>query len=105
MIVDAHLDIAWNAISAGRGFLGEPRRAVVSRSSLAVVWAWRHSHTARRARRSMRTRFVYENAHEAGPMAAAEVNYYKTCDLPLIADRKQLERLSELALRPVAAVL
>ena len=92
MIVDAHLDIAWNAISAGRGFLGEPAPGyVVSRSSLArggvgLVFATLYTAPAH-ARRSMRTRFVYENAHEAGLMATAEVNYYKSCDLPLIGDR------------------
>jgi membrane dipeptidase len=97
VIVDAHLDIAWNAISAGRGFLGEPAPGyVVSRSSLArggvgLVFATLYTAPAR-ARRSMRTRFVYENAHEAGLMATAEVNYYRSCDLPLIGDRKQLER-------------
>ena len=97
MIVDAHLDIAWNAISAGRGFLGEPAPGyVVSRSSLArggvgLVFATLYTAPAH-ARRSMRTRFVYENAHEAGLMATAEVNYYKSCDLTLIGDRQQLQR-------------
>ncbi|TMG24044.1 MAG: hypothetical protein E6H97_10910, partial [Chloroflexi bacterium] len=97
VIVDAHLDIAWNAISAGRGFLGEPAPGyVVSRSSLArggvgLVFATLYTAPAH-ARRSMRTRFVYENAHEAGLMATAEVNYYKSCDLTLIGDRQQLQR-------------
>ena len=97
MIVDAHLDIAWNAISAGRGFLGEPAPGyVVSRSSLArggvgLVFATLYTAPAR-ATRSMRTRFVYENAHEANLMATAEVNYYRSCDLPLIGTRADLER-------------
>ena len=97
MIVDAHLDIAWNAISAGRGFLGEPAPGyVVSRSSLArggvgLIFATLYTAPAR-ARRSMRTRFVYHNAHEAGLMATAEVNYYRACELPLIRTREELER-------------
>jgi membrane dipeptidase len=97
MRVDAHLDIAWNAISAGRGFLGEPARGyVVSRSSLVkggigLVFATLYTAPAR-AQRSMRTRFVYENAREAGLMATAEVNYYKACELSLIGDREQLRR-------------
>ncbi|HEV2218667.1 MAG TPA: membrane dipeptidase [Candidatus Dormibacteraeota bacterium] len=97
MIVDAHLDIAWNAISAGRGFLGEPALGyVVSRSSLVrggvgLVFATLYTAPAR-ARRSMRTKFVYGNAREAGLMATAEVNYYRSCDLPLIRDREELER-------------
>jgi membrane dipeptidase len=39
----------------------------------------------------MRTRFVYENAHEAHIMAVAEVNYYRSCGLQLIGDRAELE--------------
>jgi membrane dipeptidase len=38
----------------------------------------------------MRTRFVYENAHEANLMATAQVNYYRSCGLDLIGDRKVL---------------
>jgi membrane dipeptidase len=38
----------------------------------------------------MRTRFVYENAHEANLMATAQFNYYRSCGLELIADRKAL---------------
>ncbi|HET7465152.1 MAG TPA: membrane dipeptidase [Candidatus Dormibacteraeota bacterium] len=97
MIIDAHLDIAWNAISAGRGFLGEPAPGyVVSRSSLAgggvgLIFATLYTAPAR-ARRSMRTRFVYANSREAALMATAEVNYYRTCELPLIRTRQDLER-------------
>ncbi|HEY6875901.1 MAG TPA: membrane dipeptidase [Candidatus Dormibacteraeota bacterium] len=96
MIVDAHLDIAWNAISSGRGFLGEPAPGyVVSRSSLVrggvgVVFATLYTAPAR-ARRSMRTRFVYENAHEANIMATASVNYYRSCGLQLIGTRGELD--------------
>lgn len=95
MIVDAHLDIAWNAVAHGRGFLGPPaHRYLVSRSSLTgagvgLVFATLYTAPAR-ARRSMRTRFVYENAHEAHLMATTEVNYYRSCGLELIGDRKQL---------------
>src|SRR2546426_9178160 len=38
----------------------------------------------------MRTRFVYENAHEANLMATAQVNYYRSCGLDLIGDRAAL---------------
>jgi len=38
----------------------------------------------------MRTRFVYENAHEANLMATAQVNYYRSCELQLIRDRAGL---------------
>jgi len=96
MIVDAHLDIAWNAVSAGRGFLGEPAPGyVVSRSTLTtngvgLVFATLYTAPAR-AGRAMRTRFVYENAHEAHIMAVAQVNYYRTCSLQLIRDRAELK--------------
>ena len=95
MIVDAHLDIGWNAISAGRGFVGPPAPGyLVSRPSLVgaevgLVFATLYTAPAR-AGRSMRTRFVYENAHEANLIATAEVNYYRSCDLQLIGDRAEL---------------
>jgi membrane dipeptidase len=89
MIVDAHLDIAWNAISAGRGFLSAPApRYVISRSSLGaagvgLIFPTLYTAPAR-AGRAMRTRFVYENEHEAHIMATAQVNYYKSCGLEMI---------------------
>src|SRR5438045_5149476 len=95
MIVDAHLDIGWNAISAGRGFLNPPGPGyLVSRSSLVgagigLVFATLYTAPAR-AQRSMRTRFVYETAHEAHLMATAQVNYYRSCDLQLIGDQAGL---------------
>ena len=96
MIVDAHLDIGWNAIADGRGFLGLPTpRYLISRSSLTgagvgLVVATLYTAPAH-ARRAMRTRFVYENAHEAHIMAVAEVNYYRTCELHLIRDSRELQ--------------
>ena len=96
MIVDAHLDIGWNAIAEGRGFLGEPARGyLVSRSSLeragvGLIFATLYTAPGR-ARRSMRTRFVYETAHEANLMATAQVNYYQTCGLRLIRTRRELD--------------
>src|SRR5579864_7664429 len=96
MIVDAHLDIAWNAVSAGRGFLGAPAPGyLVSRSTLTtngvgLVFATLYTAPAR-AGRAMRTRFVYENAHEAHIMAVAQVNYYRTGGLQLIRDQADLE--------------
>ena len=96
MIVDAHLDIGWNAISAGRGFLLPPAPGfLVSRSSLVgagvgLVFATLYTAPAR-AGRAMRTRFVYENAHEAHIMAVSQVNYYRANGLELIRDRAALE--------------
>jgi len=95
MIVDAHLDIGWNAIASGRGFLEEPAPGyVISRSALArtgvgLVFATLYTAPAR-ATRAMRTRFVYENAHEAHIMAMAQVNYYRSCGLQLIRTKAEL---------------
>ncbi len=95
MVIDAHLDIGWNAISDGRGFLQPPVPGyLVSRQSLVaagigLVFATLYTAPAR-AGRSMRTRFVYENAHEANLMATAQVNYYRSCGLELIRDRAAL---------------
>ncbi|MHB8611592.1 MAG: dipeptidase [Candidatus Dormibacteraceae bacterium] len=96
MIVDAHLDIAWNAVSAGRGFLAPAAPGyLVSRSALVtggvgLIFATLYTAPAR-AGRAMRTRFVYENAHEAHIMGVAEVNYYRSCGLQLIGDRAGLD--------------
>jgi membrane dipeptidase len=95
MIVDAHLDIAWNAISDGRGFLAPPAPGyLVSRPSLVaagvgMVFATLYTAPAQ-AGRAMRTRFVYENAHEAHIMAVAQVNYYRTCGLSFILNKAEL---------------
>jgi membrane dipeptidase len=95
MIVDAHLDIGWNAISAGRGFLQPPAPGyLVSRSSLVaaevgLVFATIYCAPAR-AGRSMRTRFVYESPHEAQLMATAQVNYYLASGLDLLRTRDEL---------------
>ena len=95
MIVDAHLDIAWNAVGEGRGFLGPPAKGyVISKPALqaagvGLVFATLYAAPAA-ARRSMRTRFVYENGHEAHIMAAAEASYYRACEVPLIRNRAEL---------------
>src|ERR1700687_1351784 len=96
MIVDAHLDIGWNAIAGGRGFLADPApgsatsRPTLTGAGRGLVFATLYTAPAR-ATRSMRTRFVYENAHEAHIMAVAQVNYYRSCGLQLIRTRAELD--------------
>jgi membrane dipeptidase len=96
VIVDAHLDIGWNATSDGRGFIGPAAPGyLVNRQSLVtagvgLVFATLYTAPAR-AQRAMRTRFVYENGHEAHIMAVAQVNYYRSCGLQLIRDRAALD--------------
>jgi len=95
VIVDAHLDIAWNAIAHGRGFLAEPApgylisRPALAKAGVGLVFATMYTAPAR-AQRAMRTRFVYENAHEAHIMATAQVNYYASCGLEFIRTRAEL---------------
>ena len=97
MIVDAHLDIGWNALEGGRGFLGPPAPGyVVSREKLlgagvGLIFATLYTAPAR-ARRAMRTRFVYENPHEAHIIAMAQIGYYQSCGLPLIRGASELEK-------------
>src|SRR6202521_2068453 len=96
LIVDGHLDIGWKAIADGRGFLAPPAPGyLVSRPALVaagvgLVFATLYTAPAR-AGRAMRTRFVYENAHEAHIMAVAQVNYYRSCGLQLIRDAHELQ--------------
>jgi membrane dipeptidase len=40
----------------------------------------------------MRTRFVYENPHEAHIIAMAQIGYYQSCGLPLIRGASELEK-------------
>ena len=95
MIVDGHLDIAWNAISAGRPFLGPPApgylvsRPTLTAAGVGLVFATLYCAPAH-ARRSMRTRFVYEDAHEAYLMATAQVNYYRSVGLELLGGGRAL---------------
>src|SRR5690348_12800138 len=95
MIVDAHLDIAWNATAHGRGFDGQPPAGyLVSRQSLTaagvgLIFATLYT-APKRANRAMRTRYVYETAHEAHIMAMAQVNYYGAVGLQLIRDRGEV---------------
>ena len=100
MIVDAHLDIAWNAISAGRGFLQPPAPGyLISRQSLVtaevgLVFATVYTAPAR-ATRSMRTKFVYSTPHEAYLMGTSQVNYYAASGLDFLltaADVKAYSR-------------
>jgi membrane dipeptidase len=96
VIVDAHLDIGWNAISAGRGFLAEPApgylvsRSALTKAGVGLIFATLFEPPAQ-AGRSFRSRFVYSNPKEAYLLAMTQVSYYRTCGLPLIRNRKELD--------------
>src|SRR5207245_10485251 len=95
VIVAAHLDIAWGAVSRGHGFLGPPppgfliSRPTLVAAEVGLIFATLYCAPAR-AGRAMRTRFVYESAHEANLMATAQVNYYRSCGLELITGGRLL---------------
>ena len=98
MIVDAHLDIAWNAVSDGRGFLGDPAPGyVISKNTLVragvgLIFATIYCAPAKSGfgRQVIRGPFVYGNPHEAYLMAAAQGNYYRATGLELIRTRGEL---------------
>ena len=97
MIVDGHLDIAWNALSSGRGFEGDPAPGhLVSRTALesagvglvfATLFAAPHSDPE--MRESGQT---YRNAREARLLALAQLGYYRAVGLPIVRTRDDLER-------------
>jgi membrane dipeptidase len=95
MIVDGHLDIAWNALAEGRTFEGDPAPGyVVSRAALAqagvgLVFATIYCAPAGR-RRAKGPRFAYTTPGEARLMALAQLGYYRSVGMPLLRDRAQL---------------
>ncbi len=97
VIVDAHLDIAWNALAHGRGFDGEPApRHLVSRRALAragvgLVFPTIYCAPAQAGRR-LGAHFTYRTPREAALMALAQVGYYGSVCLELIRDRQALDR-------------
>ena len=96
MIVDAHLDIAWNAIASGRGFLLPPPPGyLVSRPTLVanevgLIFPTLYCSPAVNPLIRTRSRFAYQSPHEAYLMATAQVNYYRAVGLDLILDRASL---------------
>ncbi len=96
MIVDAHLDIAWNALAEGRGF-DQPvapgylvSRAALVEAGIGLVFATIYCAPAEN--RTLRTDFSYRTPREAHLMASAQAGYYAAVGLPLIVDRAGLER-------------
>lgn len=96
MIVDAHLDIAWNALAEGRGFdaLPAPGYAVSRRSlteaGVGLVFATLYCRPS--GGRGHRAPFSYRTSREAHLMARAQVGYYHAAGLPLVRTRAELVR-------------
>ncbi len=95
MIVDAHLDIAWNALAHGCRFDAPPARGhLVSRPALeaagvGIVFCTIFCPPGGRA---LAGGFGYETPREAHLIARAQLGYYRSVGLPLIRDRRDLDR-------------
>lgn len=96
MIVDAHLDIAWNALAHGRRFDAPPQRGfLISRPALetaGVGLVFATIYCAPASRQGPADGFSYETSREANLMARAQLGYYESLGLPLVRDRAGLER-------------
>jgi membrane dipeptidase len=94
MIVDSHLDIAWNALAEGRDFLEPTRGYLVSRRALAdagVGLVFATVFTApRRSRLMGKTPYGYDTAREAYLLGRAQLSYYRSVGLQLIRTRDEL---------------
>ncbi len=96
MIVDAHLDIAWNELAEGRGFEQPPAPGyLVSRSALVeagIGLVFATLYCAPAGSRVVRSDLSYRTPQEALLIARAQLGYYRAAGLPRIADRTSLER-------------
>ncbi|MGI8562871.1 MAG: dipeptidase [Candidatus Dormibacter sp.] len=95
MIVDAHLDIAWNAVAQGLPFDRPTPGFVVSRPALAeagvgLVFATLFCAPARAGK--LAGRFTYRTPREANLMARAQLGWYGSAGPPLVRDRTELDR-------------
>jgi membrane dipeptidase len=97
LIVDGHLDIAWNALSYGRGFEGDPAPGhLVSRRSLesagvGLVFATLFAAPASEPELA-ETGLTYRTAREARLQALAQLGYYAAVGLPLVRGAADLDR-------------
>lgn len=96
MIVDAHLDIAWNALAEGRGFDGAPaRNYLVSRRTLAeagvgLVFPTIFSQPPTRLPGQDAPSVVYRTPGEAELMGQAQLGYYRSIGLHLLRTATEL---------------
>jgi membrane dipeptidase len=97
LIVDAHLDIAFNALSEGRGFESEPAPGyVVSRTALAragvgLVFPTIYCSPASRGGPRVAGTYTYATPREAHLMGRAQAVYYRSVGLDLVHDREALD--------------
>jgi membrane dipeptidase len=97
MIVDAHLDIAWNALAHGRGFEGEPApghlvsRRARARAGVGLVFPTLYCAPREGRGRRFGGAFTYSTPGDASVMALAQAGYYGAVGLPLLRDRHELD--------------
>ena len=94
MIVDAHLDIAWNAVAHGMSFERGTPGYVLSRPALAeagVGLVFATIYCAPTGAAKMAGRFTYRTPREANLMARAQLGWYGSAGPPLIRDRAELD--------------
>jgi len=98
MIVDAHLDIAWNALAHGRGFTQpSPEHYMVNRDGLAkagygLIFA--SIFTAPKTNRFLPgiAEYGYDTPRAAHLFGRAQVGYYQSVGVQLITNRDALRR-------------
>ncbi len=94
MIVDGHLDIAWNAVADGRRFDVRTPGYVVSRPALeaaGVGLVFATLYAAPASTRRVGASFTYDTPREAALMGRAQLGWYRSAGPPLIRDRGELE--------------
>src|SRR5260221_14565840 len=95
MIVDAHLDISWNAIAEGSDFTGKPApghlisRANLTSAGVGLVFATLYS-APKTARDMLHTDFVYSTPREAAIMAQAQLGYYRSIGLRVLRTKSEV---------------
>jgi len=100
LIVDAHLDIAYNALSEGRGFEAEPApgyvvsRPALARAGVGLVFPTIYCSPAHGGPRVAGS-YTYSTAREAHLMGRAQAGYYRSVGLELIRDREGLAEYLE----------
>ncbi len=112
MIVDGHLDIAWNALAEGRGFDGPlPPGFLISRDSLAsagvgLIFATVFTAPNVRSKMLPASPIAYATPREANLIGRLQVGYYTSAGLRLLTTQGEL-RSYQRTWRPgrLAAVL
>jgi len=97
LIVDAHLDIAFNALTEGRGFDSEPApgyvvsRPALARAGVGLVFPTIYCSPARSGGPKVAGPYTYATPREAYLMGRAQAVYYRSLGLDLVRDREDLD--------------